>query len=80
MSVEAAFSHTLSLLKGSYAIALLDGENSDVIYVGKNKSPLLIGLAEEANVIASDAMAMLQITKQFLEIMDEEYVILKRCK
>ncbi|KMK76738.1 glutamine--fructose-6-phosphate transaminase (isomerizing) [Alkalihalobacillus pseudalcaliphilus] len=77
MSVEAAFSHTLSLLKGSYAIALLDGENSDVIYVGKNKSPLLIGLAEEANVIASDAMAMLQITKQFLEIMDEEYVILR---
>ncbi|WP_413376814.1 glutamine--fructose-6-phosphate transaminase (isomerizing) [Alkalihalobacillus sp. 1P02AB] len=77
-SVEAAFSHTLSLLKGSYAIALLDGENSEIIYVGKSKSPLLIGVGDDFNVIASDAMAMLQVTKQFLEIMDEEYVILSR--
>ncbi|GAF65205.1 glucosamine--fructose-6-phosphate aminotransferase [Bacillus sp. TS-2] len=79
-SVEEAFSHTLSLLKGSYAIALLDGENEDIIYVGKSKSPLLIGVGDGVNVIASDAMAMLQVTKKFLEIMDEEYVILTREK
>ncbi|MFC0560801.1 glutamine--fructose-6-phosphate transaminase (isomerizing) [Halalkalibacter alkalisediminis] len=77
-SVEEAFSHTLSLLKGSYALALLDKQNSDVVYVGKNKSPLLIGVGNGVNVIASDAMAMLQVTNQFLEIMDKEVVLVER--
>ncbi len=74
-SIEGAFRHTLSLLKGSYALALLDKADPETIYVGKHKSPLLIGVGEGVNVIASDAMAMLTITSQFLEIMDEEYVI-----
>ncbi|ADC49823.1 glucosamine--fructose-6-phosphate aminotransferase [Alkalihalophilus pseudofirmus OF4] len=77
-SIEDAFRQTLSLLKGSYAIALLDNEDTDTVYVGKNKSPLLIGVGDEVNVIASDAMAMLQVTNQFVEIMDEEIVIVTR--
>ncbi|WP_100406041.1 glutamine--fructose-6-phosphate transaminase (isomerizing) [Bacillus solitudinis] len=76
--VEAAISKTLSLLKGSYATAILDKQDSSKVYVGKNKSPLLIGVGDGVNVIASDAMAMLQVTNQFLEIMDEELVIVTR--
>ncbi|SDJ23924.1 glutamine--fructose-6-phosphate transaminase (isomerizing) [Natribacillus halophilus] len=76
--VDIAFRRVLSLLKGSYAIALLDGEADDRIYVGKNKSPLLVGMAEDANVIASDSMAMLHITKTFVELMDEEVVTVTR--
>ncbi len=78
MHVEEAFQHTLTLLKGSYALALLDAENSEVIYVAKNKSPLLIGVGEDFNVVASDAMAMLQVTDQFLELMDKEMVIVTK--
>ncbi|MED4454208.1 glutamine--fructose-6-phosphate transaminase (isomerizing) [Metabacillus fastidiosus] len=78
LEVEEAFRKTLLQLKGSYAIALLDKENPDVIYVAKNKSPLLVGLGKDGfNVIASDAMAMLQVTDQYVEIMDKEIVILK---
>ncbi|MBB6447886.1 glutamine--fructose-6-phosphate transaminase (isomerizing) [Bacillus benzoevorans] len=75
LSVEEAFRTTLKQLKGSYAIALLDELNHDMIYVAKNKSPLLIGLGDTFNVVASDAMAMLQVTDQFVEIMDKEIVI-----
>lgn len=75
LSVEEAFRATLKQLKGSYAIALLDELNHDMIYVAKNKSPLLIGLGDTFNVVASDAMAMLQVTDQFVEIMDKEIVI-----
>ncbi|MGO4890577.1 glutamine--fructose-6-phosphate transaminase (isomerizing) [Anaerobacillus sp. MEB173] len=78
LSVEAAFRKTLSLLKGSYATALLDNEDSDRIYVGKNKSPLLVGLGDGVNVVASDALAMLQVTDRFVELMDEEIVIVTR--
>ncbi|KUP04483.1 glucosamine--fructose-6-phosphate aminotransferase [Bacillus coahuilensis m2-6] len=77
-SVEAAFRLALKSLKGSYAIALLDNQNEEVIYVAKNKSPLLVGLGESFNVVASDAMAMLQVTDQFVELMDKEIVIVTK--
>ena len=75
LSVEEAFRKTLSLLKGSYALALLDDHNNGTIFVGKNKSPLLIGVGDGFNVVASDAMAMLQVTDRFIELMDKEMVI-----
>ncbi|WP_458415146.1 glutamine--fructose-6-phosphate transaminase (isomerizing) [Schinkia sp. CFF1] len=77
-SVEEAFRKTLIQLKGSYALALLDKEDSERIYVAKNKSPLLVGVGDHFNVVASDAMAMLQVTDQYIELMDKEMVILTR--
>ncbi|MDH8002570.1 glutamine--fructose-6-phosphate transaminase (isomerizing) [Bacillus cereus] len=78
LSVEEAFRNTLSLLHGSYAIGLLDAENPNMIYVAKNKSPLLVGVGDNFNVVASDAMAMLQVTDQFVELMDKEIVIVTK--
>ncbi|WP_100013032.1 glutamine--fructose-6-phosphate transaminase (isomerizing) [Lentibacillus sediminis] len=73
-----AFREAMRLLKGSYAIGLLDNEDQDTLYVSKNKSPLLVGLGEDFNVVASDAMATLKVTDQYLEIHDREMVIVKR--
>lgn len=73
-----AFRKMLSLVHGSYAIALLDAEDGETIYVAKNKSPLLIGVAEDCHVVASDAMAMLQVTSDFIELHDGEIVILRQ--
>ncbi|TCI36589.1 MULTISPECIES: glutamine--fructose-6-phosphate transaminase (isomerizing) [unclassified Exiguobacterium] len=77
--VESAFRKTLSELHGSYAIAMIDSEDRERLYIGKNKSPLLVGLGDGTfNVVASDAMAMLQVTDQYLELHDGEIVILTR--
>ncbi|EMW5609787.1 TPA: glutamine--fructose-6-phosphate transaminase (isomerizing) [Enterococcus faecium] len=73
-TTQEAFLKALRVIKGSYAFALIDRTAPDVIYVAKNKSPLLIGLGDGFNVIASDAMAMLAHTKEFVEIEDEEMV------
>jgi len=78
LEVAEAFRKTLSLLHGSYAIAMIDAGTPDTLFVGKNKSPLLVGLGEGFNVVASDAMAMLQVTHQFVELMDEEIVLVKK--
>ncbi|UNL85181.1 glutamine--fructose-6-phosphate transaminase (isomerizing) [Priestia koreensis] len=78
LATEEAFSKTVALLKGSYALALLDNEDKETIYVAKNKSPLLVGLGEDFNVVASDAMAMLQVTDQYVELMDKELVIVTK--
>lgn len=74
LSAKEAFKNTLTIIRGSYAFALVDQEDPTVIYVAKNKSPLLIGLGEGFNVICSDAMAMIQETNQFVEIVDGEIV------
>lgn len=78
LSTEDAFRKTLSLLHGSYAVALLDDEDTETIFVAKNKSPLLVGLGDGFNVIASDAMAMLQVTDQYMELHDKEVVIVTK--
>ena len=78
LSTEAAFTKVVSLLEGSYALGLIDSHDRDTMYVAKNKSPLLIGVGDDFNVIASDALAMLQVTNQYKEIHDHEIVIVKR--
>ncbi|MCU7558605.1 glutamine--fructose-6-phosphate transaminase (isomerizing) [Macrococcus capreoli] len=78
LETEKAFVEVLKLLHGSYALGLLDTENPDVIYVAKNKSPLLVGLGEGFNVIASDAMAMLQVTDTYTELHDGEIVLVTK--
>ena len=78
LSTEDAFTKVLKTIHGSYAIALLDSEESETIYVAKHKSPLLVGLGDDFNVVASDAMAMLQVTDQFVELNDEEIVIVTK--
>lgn len=74
-SVLDAFKKALHIIEGSYAFALMDAEDADVIYVAKNKSPLLIGLGEGYNMVCSDAMAMIRETSEFMEIHDKELVI-----
>ncbi|CAM3287077.1 glutamine--fructose-6-phosphate transaminase (isomerizing) [Sporolactobacillus spathodeae] len=78
LGVEAALMKTLKFVKGSYAIALLDAENPDMLYVAKNKSPLLIGVGDGFHVVASDATAMIQKTRRYVELMDGEIVELTR--
>lgn len=78
LSTIDALRKTLHLIHGSYALALLDNEDEDTIYVAKNKSPLLVGVGEGFNVVASDAMAMLQVTEQYVELHDQEIVIVSK--
>ena len=78
LSVLEAFKKALHIIRGSYAFALVDSEDADVIYVAKNKSPLLVGLGEGYNMVCSDAMAMIRETNQFMEIHDQELVIVRK--
>ena len=78
LSVLEAFKKALHIIRGSYAFALVDSEDADVIYVAKNKSPLLVGLGVGYNMVCSDAMAMIRETSQFMEIHDQELVIVRK--
>lgn len=76
MDTRAAFLKVLHLISddSSYAFVLMDRQTPDTLYVAKNKSPLLIGIGEDFNMVGSDAVAMLKETHTFMEIQDREVV------
>ena len=78
LSTLEAFKKALKIIQGSYAFALIDATDADTIYVAKNKSPLLIGLGDDYNMVCSDAMAMIRETSEYMEIHDKELVVLKK--
>jgi glucosamine--fructose-6-phosphate aminotransferase (isomerizing) len=62
----------LKEVKGSYAIAVIDKNSPDKIIVARHGSPLLIGLGDEANYVASDAQALIEHTDKFIYLADGE--------
>ena len=66
----SAFKKALKLVKGSYAFLLVDNTKPDHIYIAKNKSPMMLGIGDSFNIIASDAISVLDQTKTFIALND----------
>lgn len=65
-------------LHGSYAIAVVRNSNRDEIITVRKDSPLVIGLGEGENYIASDIPALLKHTRRVYFLEDGEVAILHR--
>ena len=64
-------------LVGSYALGILvDGEEE--IYAIRKDSPLIIGISEDGNFIASDVPAILEYTKMYYLLLNDEYAVLTK--
>ncbi|CCI85878.1 glutamine-fructose-6-phosphate transaminase (isomerizing) [Lactobacillus pasteurii DSM 23907 = CRBIP 24.76] len=66
----SAFKKALKLVKGSYAFLLVDNTEPDHVFIAKNKSPMMLGLGDGFNIIASDAISVLDQTKKFVDLHD----------
>jgi glucosamine--fructose-6-phosphate aminotransferase (isomerizing) len=61
-----AVKNTVARLEGAYALAVIDAKNSKEIIVTREGSPLVIGLGIDENFIASDQLALRQVTDRFI--------------
>lgn len=77
LSTLEALKKTISILKGSFAIALVH-LHEEKIYAAKKESPLLIGIKENELFLASDLSAFLEHTKQFVVLEENDIAILKK--
>lgn len=66
----SAFKEALKLVKGSYAFLLVDNTEPEHVFIAKNKSPMMLGLGDGFNIIASDAISVLDQTKTFVDLQD----------
>ena len=77
-NLEQAVMDALNLVEGTYGIAVISSRDPDKIVVARNGSPLLIGLGDGENYVASDVAAILQHTRQVVYLDDGEMAVLTR--
>ena len=68
----------MPLLKGSYALGIMYREAPDKIIAVRKGSPLIIGIGENENYLASDVPAILDKTRKIYRLAANEIAVIKR--
>ncbi len=66
-----------AMLEGSYALGVLSADEPDTLYCMRKDSPLVIGLGEGEQFIASDIPALIAHTREVELLDDKEIAVLK---
>ena len=74
--VKAAVSSALKRLAGSFALGIICADYPDTVIAAKRFSPLIIGIGDGCNMIASDVTALVSHTKSVIYIEDGETAFL----
>ena len=77
-NLYGAVKKSLKYLDGAYAIAVMSKKEADKIIVARQGSPLVLGIGEGENLIASDIPAVLEYTKNVVFLDDGDMAIVKK--
>jgi glucosamine--fructose-6-phosphate aminotransferase (isomerizing) len=80
LSTVQVIDRVIKEIHGSFAFGIIDANVADTLFAAKRKSPMLIGIGNDFNMIGSDMMAMINYTTEYFEIMDDEIIELKENK
>ncbi len=69
---NAALFDALKMIRGTYALAIIDSKNPDTLYAVRLSSPLVIGVGDGENFLASDPSALVEKTKDIIYLKDGE--------
>jgi glutamine---fructose-6-phosphate transaminase (isomerizing) len=72
VSIEEAIWRTLAHVRGTYGLAIIDRNEPERIFVARNGSPLVLGVASDGYVIASDVAPIVRYTDQVIYLEDGE--------
>lgn len=76
--IEAAVRKVAGMLRGAYALTVVCQDEPDKIVVVKEASPLVIGLGEGENFVASDIPAILKHTRKVIILEEGQMAVLTR--
>jgi glucosamine--fructose-6-phosphate aminotransferase (isomerizing) len=77
LSLEEAVRESLSLVAGTYGLAVVDDRQPDRIVVARNGSPVVLGVGRRAHYVASDPAALVRHTDQIVQLDDHELAVLQ---
>jgi len=73
-SLLQAMQKTVSRLQGAYALAAIDTHNPESVVGARKGSPLVVGVGIGENFLASDQMALRQVTDRFIYLEEGDLV------
>ncbi len=74
--LEHAVGRVAAMIHGNYGMAAIDKRQPDRIVVAANGSPLVIGLGNGENFVASGAFALAPFSRQVFRLVDRELAVL----
>ena len=74
----AAVQHAAKELEGAYAIAVIDKRDPDLLVAARMGCPLLVGLGDGENFVASDVSAIVQATRRVIFLEEGDTAALRR--
>ena len=77
-NLEAAVIEALTQVDGTYGIAVISSDEKDKVVAARKGSPLLIGIGEGENFIASDASAILSHTRHVVYLDDGDIAVVTK--
>jgi len=77
-NLRTAIQSSLKKVRGSYALVVLSEEEPEHLYAARFQSPLVLGLGEGENFVASDVPALLPYTRRVIFLEDGDLACLGR--
>src|SRR5438270_9661474 len=69
---------SLAKVKGTYALAVMSERSPEMLVVAKNASPLVVGLGEKCNFVASDVPAILAHTRDVIFLEEGDFAVITK--
>ena len=78
LTAEQAITSALNRVVGAYGLVIICTNESDRLFAAKKGSPLVIGVGEGENFIASDATPIVEFTQRVIYLNDDDLAIIKK--
>lgn len=78
LDFEESVRTALAQVEGTYGIAVVSRDNPDMVIAARQGSPLVVGIGEGENFVASDPAAMIEHTKNVAYLDDREMAVITR--
>ncbi|NMC41864.1 MAG: glutamine--fructose-6-phosphate aminotransferase, partial [Bacteroidales bacterium] len=78
LTPEQAITAALENVEGAYGLVIICTMEQDRLYAAKKGSPLVIGVGDGENFIASDATPIIEYTNRVIYMKDDDIALIKR--
>jgi len=78
LTAEQAITLALNRVEGAYGLVIICSKEPDRLFAAKKGSPLVIGVGEGENFIASDATPIVEYTQRVIYLKDDDIAIIKK--
>jgi len=76
LPLDEAVRRTMQRVEGTYGMAVICEKYPDKLVAARNGSPLIVGIGDDEFIVASDASAIVEHTRQIIYLHDHELIML----